>query len=175
MSRTPRLFVSGLIYEICFRTEEGLPLVCTPYMRAILEGILVSAFSMYQVKLLSFIVMGNHIHMHVQVQDPDHLDDLVCYIKRESAHAINNLLGRRRHTVWVEGYDCVLILDAEKMIDRLAYVFLNVARANLENSIEAYPGLSSWEIMTGRTPFLKGRRIPRETITALPGAALSLP
>lgn len=174
MPRTPRLFIAGKVYEICFRTEEGLPLVCSEYMTVILRGILAAAFSRYQVELGSFLVMGNHIHMHVRVLDPEQLDDLVCYIKRESSHAINNLLGRQRHTVWAEGYDAVLVLDAEKMIERLAYVFLNVARANLETSIEAYPGLSSWKSLTGETTTLVGRRIPREAIPELRSASPGL-
>src|SRR5258707_941237 len=116
MARTPRLFIRQRIYEICFRTEEGLPLVCTPYMEVILRGILSEAFSRYEATLLSFLVMGNHLHMHVQADNPEHVDDVICYIKRESAHAINNFLGRARPTVWQEGYDAVLILDAEKMI-----------------------------------------------------------
>ncbi len=174
MPRTPRLFISGKIYEICFRTEEGLPLVCTPYMDAILKGILVTAFSNYKVDLVSFIVMGNHLHMHIRVVNPEHVDDLVCYIKRESAHAINNLLGRKRRTVWLEGYDAVIVLDFEKMVERFAYVFLNATRANLETTIDLYPGLNSWSSICSDVDTLRGRRIPREKIPALPSSAMSL-
>ena len=174
LPKPPRLFISGGIYEVCFRTEEGLPLVSTPYMKVILKGIIATAFSMYDVDLLADIVMGNHIHLLVRVINPEHLDDVVCYIKRESAHAINNLLGRRRRTVWQQGYDCPLILDAEKMIDRLIYFFTNPTKANLESTIELYPGLSSWESVLKDGYVLKGRRIPREVIPALPAKTLSL-
>ena len=173
MPRTPRVFITGKVYEICFRTEEGLPLVCTPYMEVILRGILAQAFSSYEITCLSLIVMGNHVHMHVLVHNPEHVDDMVCYIKRESSHAINNLLGRRRHTVWQESYDAAPILDVNKMIERLGYVFLNPARAELEVSIEAYPGLNSWKSLTESKTVFKGRRIPREVIQAIPESPMS--
>ncbi len=174
MPRTPRLFVSGKIYEICFRTEEGLPLVCTPYMKIILEGILVRAFSMFDCQLLSNVAMANHMHLHLRVGNPEHVDDIVAYIKRESAHAVNNLLGRIQHTVWQAGYDAVLVLDVEKMIERLSYVYLNPARAGLETSIANYPGVNSWKSVLEDGFVLKARKIPRESIPALPSNALSL-
>lgn len=173
MPRNPRLFISGKVYEISFRTEEGLPLVCTPYMKVILEGIIARAFSAYDCKLLSIVVMGNHMHLHLLVHNPEHVDDLVGYLKRESAHAINNLLSRRRRTIWLAGYDAVLILDAEKMIDRLCYVFLNPSRAGLETSVSLYPGINSWRSLLKDGYTLTGRRIPRDGIPPLPSGTMS--
>lgn len=148
--------------------------MCTPYMEVILKGIIVTAFSKYNIELLAVVVMGNHMHLLVRVINPEDFDDVVCYIKRESSHAINNLLGRRRHTVWQEGYSSPLILDAEKMIERLIYFFTNPAKANLESTIDLYPGLTSWESLLKDGYVLKGRRIPREVIPALPERPLSL-
>ncbi|MFN8391554.1 MAG: transposase [Bdellovibrionota bacterium] len=165
---TLRTYIHGGIYEIGFRTEEGLPFVCTPYMEAILMGVLATACSMYGMVLIGFIVMGNHLHMIVRVDDPQAIPAAVGYFKRETSHAINNLQGNRRKTVWQEGYLSVPILDFESAMNRLVYLYSNPAKSDLEVSVEAYPGLSSWKALTeGQTTF-RGRRIPRETIPELP-------
>lgn len=174
MPRTPKVYLKGKIYEVCFRTEEGLPMVCTPYMNVIIHGILAQASSMYAITLFHFVFMANHLHMHLRVDDPEQLDDYVAYIKRELSHAINNLLGRQRHTVWQAGYDAVIILDAGKMLERIRYLYLNPARAGCVESIDHYPGVSSWKAMVRGKWELKGRRIPREQIPALPRAAMSV-
>jgi hypothetical protein len=39
--------------------------------------------------------------------------------KTESAHAVNNLLGREKRTVWCKSYDEPVILDKAMAIDKL--------------------------------------------------------
>lgn len=144
MASAPRLIISGKVYELTFRTEIGLPLICALLVCKILKGHLAAATKRYQIRPVGWAYMGNHVHMLVIVDNPAHLPEFVAYLKRESAHAINKLLGRNQRTVWKDGYDPVVILDAEKLIQRLIYFYLNPARANLVESIDLYPGLTSW-------------------------------
>jgi hypothetical protein len=111
--------------------------------------------------------------MIVVVDDPAAIPPFVGFIKRESAHMVNHLLGRQRHTVWLEGYDSAAILDFEKMIDRLAYIYTNPARANLEE-IDKYPNVSSWDVLQKGKETLIRKAIPRESYGQLPGKQLSL-
>lgn len=173
MAHRPKLFVSGDVHEITFRTEEGLPLVPTPYMKVILYGITAQAFALYQARLAAKQVMSNHMHLLIKVVNPEHVDDVVAYIKRESAHAINNLLGRRRHTVWQEGYDCPKIADLDTYVRRIVYYYTNPAAEDLTSSIDDYPNLNTWGSILKDDFVLKGRRIPREVIPALPKRTLS--
>jgi REP element-mobilizing transposase RayT len=169
MGRSSRLFVHNRTYEICFRTEEGLPLVPSVYMAAILRGIVAKAQLLYPVTLCHAIVMNNHPHLLLVVKNPEDAYQFIGYLKRESAHAINRLLGRGRRTVWLEGYDCTLLLDTKKALERIIYFYLNPAKADLVYSIEDYPNLSTWGVFKkGQPARIEVKRIAREAICALP-------
>ena len=57
MPNNRKAYVHGGVYEICFRTEEGLPLVAKPYLKVILESILARAQERYQVEVNHFDVI----------------------------------------------------------------------------------------------------------------------
>lgn len=157
----PRTLIHGTLVELCFSTEEGLPLVATAYMEAIIYSVLARAQSLYPVTICHFVVMSNHFHMLIVVDYIEDVPAFVCYVKRELAHAINKLRGRKRRTVWIGEYDCPVILDEETARKRIAYIYSNPVNAGLVESIDEYPNVSSWNA------FLKGgeekcvNRIPR--------------
>jgi hypothetical protein len=64
----------------------------------------------------------------------------------ESAAAINRLCGVRQNTIWTDGFDDPIVLTSDKVIDIIKYIYKNPATSNLVNSIEQYPGLSSWSM-----------------------------
>lgn len=172
--RNRKCFIRKTCIELTFRTEEGLPLPATPYIRLIVESIFAAAQSRYSVTICHFVVMANHIHMLIVVEYPEVIDDFVGYIKRELAHAINRFLGRRKRTVWCEGYDSPVILDPEKVIDRIVYMLTNPQRAKLVERIEDYPNVTSWEALISGPIERTRRRIARDDIPKLPGRILSL-
>ena len=174
MPRNKKLFTHKDLIEISFRTEEGLPLVCTPYIETILTSILARAQTLFPITLCHYITMLNHLHMLTVVEDPQCVPGFVGYIKRESAHAINRLLGRKKHTIWGESYDSPVILDPKKAIDRIVYLYTNPQRGHLEETIDLYPGVSSWkEFLAGGGEREVGR-ITRDSIPQLPRRTLSL-
>ncbi len=173
MPRNRKLFIHGLPYEITFRTESGLPFPAQPLIKYAMESILARAQTYYPVGITAVVLMSNHYHMVVVVDDPASIPPFVGFIKRESAHLANHLLGRRRHTVWLEGYDSVPILDFEKMIDRLAYIYTNPAKANLEE-ISRYPHVSSWKALLTGAETLVRKAIPRALYLKQPSNQLSL-
>lgn len=174
MPRLRKVFIRNSLVEICFRTEEGLPLVASHYMRVILLNIFARAQSKYPVKFCHGLVMSNHMHLLVVVNDPTVVDKFVGYIKRETSHAINRLMGRKKKTIWSAGYDSTIILDMEKAIERIVHLYVNPQTANLVLKIEDYPNFSTWQ------SFLKGgekfstKHISRGTIKAIARRSLSL-
>ena len=174
MPSNRKCYHRGSLIEICFRTEEGLPLVATPYMRAIIQSILARAFSKYRLTIVAFVVMGNHIHVLVVVNDPKDVSGFIEYLKRELAHAINRLLGRINRTVWVDGSDVPVIMDSEKALDRLLYVYTNPQKADLTDTIDEYPNLSSWEAFLAGGSTETFKRISRPSVPTLPNRTLSL-
>jgi len=175
MSRLRKIFIHDALYELYFRLERGLPLVATCYMKLILKGIFAQAQNMYPVKICGLQVMGNHVHALAIAIDPSVFDSFVEYVKRESAHAINRLLGRRRHTVWCRGYDSPIILDSETAIKRFVYLYSNPQSANLVERIEDYPNLNTWsELLADGVTEEECRVVPRDLIPALPKRTMSV-
>ena len=174
MNKLRKFFIKDSLYLITFRTEDGLPLPATPYIKTILNSILARAGEIYNVELCHYIFMSNHPHMLVRVDRPETIPGFVGYIKRESAHAINRLLGRKKKTIWCEGYDSPIILDFEDAIERIVYIYTNPQRANLVEKIEDYPHLSSWKHFLEGGGEIKAGRICRDSIPELPKKTMSL-
>jgi REP element-mobilizing transposase RayT len=130
-------------------------------MELILWSALAVAQSLYPVKVIAFVVMGNHIHIIALVEDPTVVESFMERFKCETAHAINRLLGRRQVTVWCEGYDSPPILTLDDLVEKLAYVYANPVRAHRAASIRAYQGVSSWKMFTSGEISREVKRIRR--------------
>lgn len=147
-----KVFIHNTPIFITSRVEEGLPFVPNELINGILRGILAQARAMYDIAICHHVFMANHFHMISVVRNPEHVSDFVEYVKRESAHAINRLLGRRKGTVWCDGFDSPVILTSEDVIRKIVYIYANPVSASLVPSIAQYPGLSSWNMyMRGET------------------------
>jgi REP element-mobilizing transposase RayT len=173
MSRPPRLLFPHTVTMLTSRVQQGLPLVHTPLMEAILWSALAVAQTLYKVKVISFVVMGNHVHIIALVEDPTDVESFMERFKCETAHAVNRLMGRRQVSVWCEGYDSPTILTLEDLIEKMAYVYANPVRAYRTNSIDNYLGVSSWKMFTSGILSKQLLRIRRNLIQALPKGILS--
>jgi REP element-mobilizing transposase RayT len=149
------------------RTEEGLPIVCTHNMNFIIWGIMAKATEVYNIDLCHFIFMGNHFHFILRVINPEDVQGFIRYVKSETAHAINRLLGRKQKTIWKGRYDSPLVLDEDKLKDLITYLYLNPVRANLVNSIDEYPGVSSWNMFKSSIKHKFCKKIARNKIKRL--------
>lgn len=174
MSRNRKRYVRHKTYFITFRTEAGLPLPPTPLINRLLKGILCKAQTLYNVEVVSFKFMSNHVHLIITVIDPGAIKDFVKQIKKESAHMVNRLLGRRKRTIWCEGYDSPEFLDFDKLIEKMVYVYTNAQDANLADTIEQYPGLSSWNMFMSNDLEMKYKRIRRSAVPVIGTERISL-
>lgn len=153
---------------VTFSIEQGLLLLCNPLCEAIIKSCLARAQHLFPVKICGFLIEATHVHMVIVVINPDHVPSFIGHFKTESAHALNRILGRKKRTIWCSGYDSPVVLTPLRTVIALAYLYSNPAKDNLEESIEKYPGVSSWKM------FLKGetkklwKRIRRPAYRALP-------
>lgn len=168
MPSPPRLLFPDYLTFVTTRIEEGLPLVPTPYMKCILESIFARAQTLFAVDLNHYLVMTNHLHLILRVWDPEAIAKFMDYIKTESAHAINKLLGRKKRTVWTDSYDAVPMLTLEDAVAKIVYLYTNPAEAHLVAEISEYPGVSSWTMYQTGELTIEAPWIRRPTITELP-------
>lgn len=150
-----------------FSVEEGLLLLANPLCMSIVRSCLATAQSLYPVTICHFIVQATHVHMVVVVNSPDDVKDFVRHFKTESAHLINNLLGRDKRTIWCEGYDSPVVISPLKVKDKICYIYSNPVKDNLVESIDSFPGLSSWKMFKKQELEKTWKRLRRPAVKAL--------
>lgn len=173
MPRNRKLFVNKTVLFVTSRVEEGLPFVALSFVNLIIWGILARARKRYQVKVCHFIFMANHLHLLIVVDDPDDVAAFMRYIKVETSHAINRLLGRQKRTLWCDGYDSPIVLTVEDVQRYITYIYLNPLKARLVRRVSDYPGVSSWELYRSTSRKVNCRAIARDSITRVPRRSLN--
>ena len=136
----------GAVLFVTFSLEEVLMLLANPLCRTLLQSCLAVAQDLYPLRISGFLINSNHVHMLLVVENPDDVSGFIRHFKTESAHLLNRVLGRRKRTIWCEGYDSPIVLTPTRALIALSYLYSNPAKDNLEESIDKYPGLSSWEM-----------------------------
>lgn len=173
MPRPPRILVPHTVVMLTSRIQQGIPFVHTPLMEMIIWSALSLAQTLYPVKIIAFVVMGNHVHLIALVEDPTMVESFMERFKSETAHAINRLLGRRQVSVWCAGYDSPAILTIEDLIEKVAYVYANPVSANLSVSVDDYRGVSSWTMFKSGNTTKETKRVRRNVLAQLPANSLS--
>jgi REP element-mobilizing transposase RayT len=125
--------------------EEGLMLTANPLIALTLTSCMARALRLWPVRICDFVVEATHIHFLLVVYNPEDLRGFMERFKTESAIALNRLMNRRSRTFWRKGYDSPVLLDVDKAVEKLCYLYTNPAKDNLVNSIDEYPGLTSWQ------------------------------
>jgi len=175
MPQNPKFFSTGTLVELSARVEEGLPFAPNKLTRKLTENVLARAQTIYPVTIVAYVFMPNHFHILIVVKDPRDVPNFVEYLKRETAYCVNRLLGRRKHTVWCDGYDSPVILDLETAIRRLKYVYLNPVTAVLVKKAKLWPLSSmSWAMISDAASEIKVKRIPRNQVNKLPNRDMTL-
>jgi hypothetical protein len=142
-------------------------------MAMIIKSVLARAQSQFDVLVCAAAFLGNHFHLLLVTQDPETTVRFVDYVKTELAHAVNKLQGRRRRTVWCSDYDAEPILTLSSAIKKFTYLYTNPQTANLVDTIDEYPGFSTWEMFIKDEQKFEAPWIQRFFINELPNKALS--
>ena len=144
MPRTPRRFVSGNCYDICFRAQEGLPLVTRKVMALVIKSALARTQRDDKVVLCHDLWNGSHAHFVVVTKDAAQCRNFYCELQKKITDALKRLLGKNHMRIW-EGRPMVARLGTlADAIEKIAYLYSNPGKDNLEECIEKYPGVSSW-------------------------------
>ena len=150
--RNQRMYRSKAVYELCFRAREGLPLPARPLINLILQSALARTQKDNKVNLCTLVWMSNHPHIIIESLDTDNLAKFYAELKKKITEYLKRLLGDSHKVVWRGRTMVAEILDLETAIDRQVYIFLNPAKANLVDSIDDYPGVTTWKAFLNAKP-----------------------
>jgi REP element-mobilizing transposase RayT len=146
VSTPTRAIFPGSVVMVTSRTENGLPFTCSAHMLLTIWSFLARAQNFYNITISHFLVMGNHIHLIIYVDNPDSVPSFMEHFKTNIAHVLNRLLGRRKQSLWCESFSAMPILTLEDVVEKIAYIYVNPQKADLVKTIEEYPGASSWQM-----------------------------
>ena len=164
-----KIYTPGAVYFVTTRMQEGLPMVAAEYMQFILTGIIARAQTLFNVTICHQIVLANHWHALLIAKDAGGIPKFVGYVKRESSHAINRLLGRKARKLWEESYDAPHMNTPETVMEKIVYIYTNPQKAHLVDRIEEYPNISTWKEFQSDAPTeVTHKRIARDLIPQLP-------
>lgn len=162
------------------RTRRGLPFTCTLYMKLILKSILARVQRDDKLELLHDVWMGNHAHLLVKAKDAQQCKNFYGELQKQLTEAVKRLLGVEHMNLWAPNATSVVeIVGLESVIERIAYLYANPARANLVESIDDYPGLSSWRAFQDAEPRLDAaaseecRWVRQSMISPLPARSVT--
>ena len=96
------------------------------------------------VTLCHFLWMANHAHILVVVQDAESCKRFYMELQKKLTDYLKRLLGKQYLDLWEGNPAVIAILDLDKAIDRVRYLYTNPAKANLVDSIRDFPGYSTW-------------------------------
>ncbi len=151
-----------------FTVEEGLLLLSNPLCLAIIRSCLAAAQALYPVKISHLLVEATHVHLVLVVYTPDDVPRFLGHFKTESAHMLNAILGRKKRTIWCEGYDSPKVLTLSKALAMIAYLYSNPSKDNLVHSIDEYPGFSTWKMFQSGEVTKQWKRLRRPQFRELP-------
>ncbi len=165
---------NGSVLFCTFCVEEGLLLLANPLCEMIIKSCLARAMTLHPVRLCHILVEATHVHIILVVIDPEDVAGFMRSFKTESAHMINRILGRKKRTLWCEGYDSPIVLTPVRALIAIAYLYSNPAKDNLESSIDRYPGFSSWPLFQAKAFTQRWKRVRRSDFFEIPQGANNL-
>jgi hypothetical protein len=107
-------------------------------------------------------------------KSPGGLADFYKELKKGVTESVKGLLGLAHLNLWEPRSMVAVIPTLEDVIERLVYIFCNPAKAGLEESIDDFPGLSSWKAFKTCEPSVHAtvsipvRYYPKSALPRLP-------
>jgi hypothetical protein len=143
--KTRRWFHSNKLYEACIRVRSGIPFPALLLIKVVLEGIIARVQRDSKITLCHLIWLGNHAHIIFVLHDGEQCSKFFSEVQKQITEAIKKLTDVSHLRLWEGEPSIAIILDHAKAMERIRYLYCNPARANLIDSIENYPGMSTWE------------------------------
>ena len=145
MPRRRRYIISNSCYEVCFRAKNSLPFVCYKLISFLLACILARAQRDDKVIICHDIWNGSHPHLILVAKDSQQFINFIAEVEKKITDVMKRLLGLDYLSIWEDRPMIARLADQQAVKNRIAYLYANPANDNLEDSIERFPGYSSWQ------------------------------
>lgn len=129
-----------------------MPLPPTEVANQLLTGILARIQRDEKVTLCNFVQMANHAHQHCIPDQPQQHVKFYMEYQKKTCDTVRKLTKRRRLNLWEGRPSVIKVAELDDAINRLVYMFLNPVDAGLVETIDQYPGLSTWKAFTTCEP-----------------------
>jgi REP element-mobilizing transposase RayT len=148
MPRPLRYIPAQAVVEVTTRTIHGrLLLRPSPEVNELILGILGRAQSLFPVRIHAFVVLSNHWHGLLSVDDAAQLAAFVAFVNGNIARVIGRL-HRWRQRFWARRYRAIVVADEPSQPARLKYIFQNGCKEGMVDRPADWPGLSCVRALT---------------------------
>ena len=145
MPYAPRNFTANNVYELTFRARKGFPLPPKRLIKALLKGVLARTQRDFKVHICHLIWMANHPHIIIIIKDAEAAKCFYAELKKKLTDSLKAMLGFNYLHLWEPRPNVSRLRYFEDVMAKIAYVYANPSRADLVDSIEEYPGYSSYD------------------------------
>lgn len=142
-------------------------------------GILGRAQRDNKVDLCHFVDMNNHSHNLAVSHTGQELAKFYMEVQKKTTDAVKALVGMAHLNLWEDRPTVTRVVDLEGVINRIVYIYTNPSNAALCDSIEEYPGITSWSAFLRCEPSVEAevtidaQWYPVSEIPRLPALSLS--
>jgi REP element-mobilizing transposase RayT len=148
MARPLRFVPPGALVEVTTRTVHGRFLLRpSPEVNDLILGILGRAQSLLPVRVHAFVVLSNHWHALLSVDDAAQLAGFMSFVNGNIAREIGRLHDWR-HRFWARRYRAIVVADETAAVARLRYILQNGCQEGLVDRPVDWPGLSCVRALT---------------------------
>ena len=136
VARGSRVIVAGGIYHVFARGNNKADIFLDSVDRSWYLRLLAATVRDLNVKILSYVLMSNHVHLVVQITTPN-LAEVMHSVHSPYAAHVNRRHDHTGHT-FSSRYKSKIIIDDRHLLETTRYVHLNPVRAGLVRLPEDY-------------------------------------
>jgi putative transposase len=162
MPRANRYVVAGAAYHLTHRCHDRAFLLKFARDRTCYREMLREALEGSPVRLLSYAITSNHVHLLVAGAGPEDIARLMQAVQGRYAEAFNRR-KKRQGAFWSDRYHATMIDGGEHLWGCLKYIDLNMVRAGVVRHPREWKW-TAWQELAGERE--RYRLIDREALLA---------
>ena len=125
-------------FFVSSKTTQGKGLLQSERMATLLIDVMRSYVSAGQFKVHDFVVMPDHVHLLVTLNETMSIEKAVQLIKGGFSYRVKKELGFAGE-IWQRGFSEVRVFDRESFLKHRSYIDNNPVEAGLAQTAEEYP------------------------------------